>query len=97
MPITRSLQEQFPSSFYASFLYSRWVFINGNPLEVISGLKIKPEAKLMAVEELISENMCIQQRIVVRNTSISCAFPLAHTGMTTCLDVPIHVAAVTSV
>jgi hypothetical protein len=54
-------------AFYSSprqFLYTLythdWELINIEPLEVIVGPKIKSETKLMAIEQFISETMCIQ-------------------------------------
>lgn len=54
----------------------------------------------MAVEELISETFCVQERIVVRNTSVPCVILLAHARTSSCLDninVPIRAVAVTSI
>ena len=51
----------------------------------------------MTVEELISETMCIQQRIVLKNNFVSCAFSSAHARMSSYFDVPIRVVAVASI
>ena len=94
---SHAVQKRFPK-ISRQYLYTHaWEFINVEPLEVIIRPEIKSKPKVLVVEELVSETMRIQQRIIVRNTSVPYAFPLAQTKMKSHLDVPIRVVAVTSI
>ena len=95
---TGNLQEH-STSISRQFLYTHArKLVDIEALEVIIGPKIKTETKLMAVKQLISETVCIQQSVVVRNPSVPCMSLSAH-GMcpSTCLDIPIRVVAVTRI
>lgn len=78
------LQELFSKKFKTVSYAHTWELVNIEALKVIIGPKIKPETKFMAIEELISETVCIQQRIIVRNTSVSCVILLAHARNSHC-------------
>lgn len=95
--ISHAVQKRFPK-IPRQYLYTHaWEFINIEPLEAIIRPEIKSKPKVLVVDELVSETMRIQQRIIVRNTSVPYAFPLAQTKMISHLDVPIRVVAVTSI